>query len=252
MISTATSAVVDLFFPPRCEACSRSVARAPGERAVLCEACAAELERLSLEPACPRCGRGVAVSEVDDEGACTDCRSSSLVCRRISRIGAYRGPLRRLIRELKFRGREAAALPLTKMLAERLLAESWAAELEVVTFVPTHWTHRVRRPLHAAEVIAKDVARRLHLPCVPLLRRLRGGRHQVGLSRQARLRNVRGSFGVGPVYELADACVLLIDDVRTTGATLEECARILRGAGAMRVYAAVAAKVDFEKARYEI
>lgn len=252
MISTATSAVLDLFFPPRCEACSGAVAAAPGEESLLCKPCAVELERLALEPACPRCGRGVAANEVDEEGACTDCRSSSLGCRRITRIGAYRGPLRRLIRELKFRGREAAAHGFTEMLAERVLAESWAAELEVVTFVPTHWTHRMRRPLHAAEVIANDVARKLHLPCVPLLRRLRGGRHQVGLSRRARLQNVRGSFGLSPAYELADTCVLLMDDVRTTGATLEECARILRGGGAMRVYAAVAAKVDLDEGRYEI
>lgn len=252
MISTATSALLDLLFPPRCEACADAMARGPDDRMVLCNACADELQRLSLELACPRCGRGVAPAEVDEEGACTDCRSASLGCRRVVRVGGYRGPLRRMIRALKFRGRIDVGRALADRLAGRVLAEPWATEIEVVCFVPTHWTHRVRRPLHAAEVLSERLAKRLHLPNLPLLRRVRGGRHQMGLSRRARLQNVRGSFGLHPRYQLRDACVLIVDDVRTTGATLEECARMLRTGGAMRVYAAVAAKVDFEESRYEI
>lgn len=90
------------------------------------------------------------------------------------------------------------------------------------------------------------MARRLNLPLVRVLRRTRAGPHQIGLSYTARAANVRGAFAMRPGVELRDARLLLIDDVRTTGATINECAKVLQASGAAEVYAAVVVAVGID------
>lgn len=126
-------------------------------------------------------------------------------------------------------------------LAEGVKASSWSDHVEAVVAVPTHWRHRLGRPYYAAEILAERTAALLELPNVGLLRRVRAGPHQIGLSYTQRQDNVRGAFAVIRGGRIDGACVLLVDDVRTTGATLEECARILLKAGCGEVFAAVAA-----------
>jgi predicted amidophosphoribosyltransferase len=94
--------------------------------------------------------------------------------------------------------------------------------------------------------LAEFVARHTKLPFVPLLRRRYPGRRQTGLSEMERRENVRGLFAPARAVTLQKARVLLVDDVRTTGATLEECAKILKRQGAREVYAAVVAERDWQ------
>ncbi len=96
------------------------------------------------------------------------------------------------------------------------------------------------RPLYPAEALAAAVAQATDLPQLPILLRIRAGAHQVGLSFAQRAANVRGVFRLRKGVRLHDARLLLVDDVRTTGATLEECAKVLRRSGAREVFAAVA------------
>lgn len=126
-------------------------------------------------------------------------------------------------------------------LADAVKTASWVCCIEAVVSVPTHWSHRLRRPLYAAETLAAVVAKRTHLPHLPILRRIRGGPHQIGLSHTRRAENVRGVFAIGKGVTLRGAHLLLIDDVKTTGATLAECAKVLRKGGAAEVYGAVLA-----------
>jgi predicted amidophosphoribosyltransferase len=128
-------------------------------------------------------------------------------------------------------------------LAEVVGAARWLDRVEAIVAVPTHWQHRLGRPLYAAEALAAGVARHTGLPLVPVLRRVRAGRHQIGLSFSERAENVRGLFTVRRGVTLDDSRLLLIDDVKTTGATVNECAKVLRRAGAAEIYAAVVVTV---------
>jgi len=114
-------------------------------------------------------------------------------------------------------------------------------QVEAIVSVPTHWKRRIDRPFHAADNIASSVAKNMDLPFARVLKRVRAGPHQIGLTHAERIRNVSGAFALRRGVELHKARVLLIDDVRTTGATLNECAKVLRHAGAAEVYAAVLA-----------
>ncbi len=174
-------------------------------------------------------------------GQCGECRRRPQRLVGTVRVGPYGRALGTLVRAYKYQGREELEAVLGGWLAEAVAAASWVDRVEALVSVPTHWSHRLRRPLYAAETLAAVVAKRTHLPHLPLLRRIRGGPHQIGLSHTKRTENVRGVFAIGTGVTLRGAHLLLIDDVKTTGATLEECAKVLRKGGAAEVYGAVLA-----------
>ena len=167
------------------------------------------------------------------------------VVKRTARVGPYEGSLRELFLAYKFRRREGLAPLLSRWLSLAVQSHDWLDRVEVVTFVPSHWRRRLLKSVYPARMLATHAARNLGLPFAPLLRRVHARYHQIGLSYAARRENVRDAFSMARGVRLAKARVLLIDDVRTTGATLEECARVLRRGGAAEVFAAVVCKADW-------
>jgi ComF family protein len=154
-------------------------------------------------------------------------------------LGPYEGPLRRIVRRLKFDDMPALAEPLGEMLARHLgpgTPGDWVAP------VPLHWSRRLRRGYNQSLVMAAALARYSGRELAPgLIRRTRATAPQTGRTRRLRAANVKGAFQVTR-SSLGGATVILVDDVVTTGATIVECARILRRAGAGSVHAAVAAR----------
>ncbi len=232
---------MDLAFPPRCSLCHGS---GPVEAAPFCRLCTELLNDERSEPACPRCAAAVAPHELSGR-KCGDCRDRPLRVVETVRVGAYRGRLAHLIRTYKYRGREELGPVLGGWLAAAVSDAPWLDRVEAIVSVPTYWKHRLTRPFYAAGALASVVAKKTGLPHPPILRRVRGGPHQIGLSYTARQENVRGAFAMRRGVKLRNARLLLIDDVKTTGATIEECAKILRQAGAAEVYAAVVVNVDW-------
>lgn len=233
------SALVDLIFPARCALC-REWLEGQGNR--LCAVCLGLVRVEFEEEACPRCAAAVGPYEVRD-GRCGKCRNRRPSIGGTVRVGPYAESLGQLIRSYKYAGRDQLGPLLGGWLAQRVADAPWLERVEAVVSVPTHWRRRLRRPLHAADALASVVARTRFLPHVPVLRRVRAGPHQVGLSYEQRATNVRGAFALRRGVSLLDARLLLIDDVKTTGATLNECAKILRRGGAAEVYAAVVGTV---------
>jgi len=233
---------VDVLFPPRCRCCGRGEGVGADD---LCGGCHGALMDQVSQACCPRCGAEVATFELD-AGRCHECRERSLRIAGTARVGPYAGALRELLVAYKFRGREHLEPLLVRWLAAAIRAHGWLDRVEAVTYVPTHWRRRLARNLHPARMLAGGVARSLGLPLVETLRRCRAGSHQIGLSYSARQANVRGAFAMQTRVRLKDAQLLLVDDVRTTGATLEECARVLRSNGAARVYAACVCKAEWQ------
>lgn len=232
----AASSTVDLLFPPRCMAC-RAAARVAGPRIHFCGACATSIDRERGKEACPTCAATVAQHEVR-AGRCAECRNTRPKILALARVGPYHGVLGELLRQYKYSRREELLPVLADWLISALRLTDWLPDVEAVTCVPTHWRRQVRTRFYPAADLARYAARRLDIPFVPLLRR-KPGPHQVGLSYSERLNNVLGVFSMRRGTELKGARILIIDDVRTTGATLNECAKVLRRAGAARTYGAV-------------
>ncbi len=114
---------------------------------------------------------------------------------------------------------------------------------DLVVPVPMHWSRRIARGTNPAEVLAETVAQKLRIPvALDLLHNRRKTRKQGTLLPDQRRRNVREAFSVSAGYDIKDTCVLLIDDVMTTGATGDELSRMLRQAGAKRISVAVLAR----------
>lgn len=228
------------LYPPRCQACRRLV----GE--VLCPACRAAVPAPPTVR-CRRCGQFLDPLG-RHEGWCAQCRHESR-----PRLGAarsatvYDGVARKLIHHLKYHRRRRAATALGEILTDWLESDHEAraaACLDQATAlvpVPLHWTRRCWRGFNQAELLAAELGIGLGLPVLRALRRVRATRPQVGLNRGARQANVRGAFAPA-LAVTAGGTYVLIDDVYTSGATLRECAKVLRRAGAGKVTAVTVAR----------
>jgi ComF family protein len=163
--------------------------------------------------------------------------------------GSYEGGLRDLIHMLKYEGVRPAANVLGRMLAEVLVAlRAATGDVELVVVpVPLHPTKLRQRGFNQSEMVAR-IALKLAGPdsaytlLADALERTRITQSQIGLTRHQRRENLRGAFRVAAAERIAGRDVLLVDDVFTTGTTASECSRILRRAGASRVWVATVAR----------
>lgn len=151
-------------------------------------------------------------------------------------MGRYTGPLRHAVLLLKYEDRRGLAVDLGSLMASTLEQRREEWQPDALVPVPIHPQRRRERGYNQAELLAAAVGERCGLPVRLALDRVRDTPPQVGLSREERRENVRSAFA-----PRADAAPgrrpVLIDDVQTTGATLEEAARALRAAGASAVFA---------------
>ena len=153
-------------------------------------------------------------------------------------IGAYDGALRAIVHALKYDGRRSLAKPLASLMRQR--GADVLDGAACVIPVPLHPSRKRQRGFNQA----KDLSRQLGLPVVSALRRVRATATQTSLPAAQRHRNMRDAFALtAGARGLAGAMVVLVDDVSTTGATLESCARVLKEAGVAEVRALTAARV---------
>jgi len=225
------NAVAAALFPPRCILCSQEL---PGLD-ILCPMCAAELPSL-CDFRCQRCGEPVEDSTID---LCLRCGTTIHVTDHILSLGPYRGDWGRLVRALKFEREMAVGRWLGTKMAESVIASDEGRDFRVVTFVPMTRRDRRARGFNQAEILARIVARELSLPMKRLLIKTRETRLQSRLSAVERKTNLQDAFRLLPS---SHEQVLLVDDIYTTGSTVEECARTLKRGGAQSVVAVTVAR----------
>jgi ComF family protein len=213
--------LIGLIAPAECVICGKSGLE-------MCSSCAAGLPE--VPQICFAC-------ETDSEAGkvCLGCANQTALAG-VFVAASYGDKVKDIILRLKFRRARRAAEPLGDLLAGRLPA---SYVCDAVTSVPVSPARRRERGYNQSELIARRVARRLGLPYYTALGRTTA-QHQIGLGRAERRRQVRGAFY--PVRRLEGARLLLVDDVITTGATLDECARTLKEAGATSILGAAVAR----------
>ncbi len=189
----------------------------------LCGGCRARIRRLE-EPLCRRCG-----AEVESARKDCGCRNRLKALSRLRSAVAYEGPVEIALQRFKYHGWRRLAEPLALLMAERLVVEGLSATWAVA--VPLHSSRLHQRGFNQSELLARELRKRLALTKPPgELVRTRATPPQVGHDRRWRLENVRDAFEWhGEPLEARS--ILLIDDVATTGATLEACAAALRSGG---------------------
>lgn len=171
------------------------------------------------------------------------CGSRLKALARLRSAAAYEGPLEAAVHRFKYKGWRRLAVPLARLLAERVVVEGLAARWVVA--VPLHRDRMRQRGYNQAELLAAELRRHLALVAPPAgsLARVRATPPQVGHDRRWRLENVRGAFA-WQGEALRGESILLVDDVATTGATLDACASALRAAGSGSVTGVSVARVN--------
>jgi ComF family protein len=236
-------AVVSVVLAPACAACAQ-VLEHPTQGPV-CEACWQSIRALT-PPLCDRCGDPLATwrPTVTPSGLCPRCLRARRFVDRGRAMGAYDGALRAIIHALKYEGRRSLARPLGDLMRRRGAGILDGAVCAIP--VPLHGSRRRHRGFNQAA----DLARELGIPVVAALRRVRATESQIALPAARRHRNVRDAFAAtADAAALAGSVVVLVDDVSTTGATLEACARVLKEGGVREVRALTAACVVAAGAR---
>ena len=226
--------IVAIVVPPRCAACG-----APGRRAadLVCASCRRKLPWLA-SPCCMRCALPLPCGR--------RCPARAAAFHSARAVVAYEGVAREAMHALKFAG----ARPLARIMAAQIAASKPPLALAhpgaTLVAVPPHPSRRRARGFDPAELIAAELARRTGLPLRRALRRGRAPSHQLGASRDARRDPARLHFAA---RGRAPERVVLVDDVHTTGATLNACAGALRQAGSEHVAAVTWARTLDDRPR---
>jgi len=224
------TAFLDLLLPLRCLGCGR-------EGDLICPSCRQSLPRIRL-PLCQRCG-----ATVSEGNLCRSCINYPLTIDGIRSVFLFQGTIRQAILQLKYRHLKTIAAPLGQLLAEHL--SSHPLKGEVLVSVPLHPKRLRQRGYNQASLLAKELSQLTGLPVVEdTLIRVRDAVPQArARSAIERRRNVKDAFVCHEGLEGKQ--VLLIDDVCTTGATLDACATALKAAGASSVWGLTVAREMF-------
>jgi len=190
---------------------------------------------------CPRCGASAGEGAVTPRG-CAFCLTRQLPWQRLTRLSLYGPPMDAWIRDMKFHRRWRYTEWMGSRLAE-VLGPPNDAHATVVCAVPMPQFRRWRRGYNQADLLGKAVAKALGLRLIPVLKRIRHTPPQTAIPPSRRHENIRKSFAIDPI-DLSGLDVILVDDVKTSGATLGACARQLTRAGARSIHAAVVVVAD--------
>jgi len=250
LVSSVSGVAESLFatlFPSDCRLCGAPLVKI--SRLPVCRPCLSE-GRPITGGVCSVCGERVSPYAVSaGETRCGLCRRLEPPFVKAVAYDSYDGGLRELIHLLKYEQVRPAAAVLGRMLAEavRGLEPGWNEHPLVVISVPLHARKLRPRGFNQSELIAHHAIKlgagsgRL-VRHSRVLERRRETQSQIGLTRHQRRENLRGAFVVSRPEEMAGREVLLVDDVFTTGTTVSECARVLRRAGASKVFVATVAR----------
>jgi ComF family protein len=238
------------LFPADCRICGEPLIRI--SRLPVCDVCLDSIRPID-GGLCAVCGERIVSAYVSHDPSgdirCGLCRRVDPPYVRAAAYGSYESGLRDLIHMLKYQQVRPAANVLGRMLAEVIaeLEQAWAPQPVVVVPVPLFPGKFRQRSFNQAELIARAAlkltpSRDRYSLATDVLERSRETQSQIGLTRHQRRENLRGAFRVKHRESLSGHPVLLVDDVFTTGTTASECARVLRRAGAARVWVATVAR----------
>jgi len=220
---------LDFVFPPACRICRARLQNGN----FICEAC----EKLSSRLNAPLCLACKLVLPEDSVLQCQNCQKPTSMP--VFALGAFDLHNRELIHRLKYYGDEPAGKFLGSELGKFTAGFQQGFDWDAIVPVPLHWTRKWSRGFNQSLILARAVSKSTGLPVLLALQRIKRTKDQTRLSRDERLANVGGAFRVA--QDVGGKKLLLLDDVTTTGATLEECRRVLSEAGAAQVSAAVVA-----------
>ena len=240
--------LVDWLYPPRCRACSESMQGR--DREYFCSTCWPQIQ-LVAHPFCTICGRPFPDSSGDDH-VCGVClartpqytRAHSWAC--YPREEGTEHPLRQVIQKFKYGRRVALGKPLGRLMARGCEEFLLTCKAEMIIPVPLHPRRLRWRGFNQSVLLARQIGRAYNLPldCFALYRKM-DTPPQTQLPEEERRKNMRGAFALSGKAAVKGKCLLLVDDVYTSGATVNECSRVLKQGGARQVFVLTLARAVY-------
>ena len=230
-------AVASLFYPALCVICHAPVAGAH----YVCQACFDKAHRI-VAPFCAKCSEPFS-GAINGEFTCANCAHRALAFD--AAVSAYRsrGVVRFVILQFKYNRQLHLRHPVAKWLQDAMNdVRLRHRNFDCIVPVPLHPARFRERGFNQADLLAKILGQRMNLTLSRALERTRYTTTQTAFDRTDRMENLRGAFRLRKRIDMRGLQVLLVDDILTTGSTLSECARVLREAGALSVYAVTAAR----------
>lgn len=228
--------ILNTIFPLKCEVCRQQLPLAAGAR--ICRSCRNKILPIG-DNFCRKCGKSLQIAT----NFCVDCQDNdSLYYESIKAAGVYHGALRETIHAFKYECRSCLGADLGDFMLSSFQQHFSLNSLDKLVPVPLHKKQYRQRQYNQSEVLAKNLSRSTGIPvATDTLVRIRETRPQFTLNKQERASNIRNSFQVKDKVWLPGARVLVIDDICTTGSTINECARVLKQSGAGEVHGLVLA-----------
>jgi ComF family protein len=231
-------ALLDVILPPICHICHSFIPNAGTLH--ICPTCYDRLP-LVLSPLCPLCG--IPFAGTGDDHPCGACTLQPPHFNAARAHFLYEGPIRDLVHAFKYNRNIHLCYPLALLALEGTCGVPAVTDLNLIVPVPLHRTRLRQRGFNQAVLLGRILSRRLALPMMPdALVRTRATEPQIELSAAERGENVRGAFSVKRPVSISGKRILLLDDVMTTGSTMNECAKELKRAGAFAVIAVTIAR----------
>ena len=231
-----------LLWPAVCINCSQSTCESDNS---LCKDCWDQLLACTGADYCLRCGRDVSRYALL-EGACPDCQGRQFYFDQIARAGVYTQALRKMILAFK-KGRTELDSVLGFLANSALQGSGFVNGIDFFVPVPLHWRRRLIRGYNQSQVLVKRLKQSSAKISTDLVRIRHTKSQPTTTSATARAKNVAGAFAARYGHNFTGRNICLVDDIKTTGATLNECAKTLKEAGASKVFALVLAVAGQQK-----
>jgi len=225
--------ILEVLFPAKCPICGCIVKKG---RSGICEECKTQMPVVT-EPFCKHCGKPVASLETE---YCSDCEKRDSSLTEGTALWVYTEQMRKVMADFKYGGCFEDGRTYIREFLKRRSKKIAAWQIDGIIPVPLHWRRKWFRGYNQAEYLAEEIGKALSIPVYPRgLTRIRYTTPQKGLDNKQRSDNLKNAFGVNEEYRtLLCQCknILLVDDIYTTGATLEECSKVLKTVGIPNIY----------------
>ena len=226
-------AIIDFVLPPHCITCRKYLS--PQEK-IVCDVCWDNLEVLP-SPFCPVCMNFMEQGDL----FCKICVERKNLCA-VRSLGIFDPHYQKLIHGFKYQQKITLGQRLGKRLGEKLIEDRAASEFDYIIPVPLHSVRKRERGFNQSKILAQEISKVINIPVLKkVLKRTRNTKDQTKLSPEERKENVKGAFSLKSPETIEGKRIILVDDVMTTGATLGECATVLREAGAEKIMGAIVA-----------
>lgn len=221
---------LDLIYPLRCLVCSSAISPTDFKSEFLCVSC---FKKIKFIPS-PVYEKGKLLPDFGGYPRFND--KSKLYFEELSSVAVYEGVWKELIHTFKYKGDDCIDKFLAGLLAEMVLKNLSLKRSDFIVPVPLHWQDRRRRGYNQAELLALQLGRLTGVPvCTKNLVKSKKTPSQTKLSKNQRIRNVKGVFGLKNFQRIKNKKIILVDDVFTTGSTVNECSKVLKEANAAEV-----------------